>query len=345
MTSRAPPPTRAPSSRPRWRRRHRAPAAAHSANDEGGAADLYAEQERIQLARQEKKATEARTNPPSPRPPARRCPHRTRKNLPTRKPCGQSRQSATAFRADALARFQTIAAAEAGFVERLVQFWSNHFCIPPPRAAPFGPPPDASSARRSGRTCSAASPTCCAPSTSHPAMLVYLDNAQSFGPSSVAGERRKSGLNENLAREILELHTLGVGSGYTQADMTSLARILTGWTFAGREGRIAEPGLHLLSQRPRAGRPSPARQALQGRRHRAGRGRPRRSRPPSGHGQHVARKFAAHFVADKPPRSSSIGSPAHSRDRRRSEGAALTLLEFGRSSERRAHQGPLAQNS
>jgi uncharacterized protein (DUF1800 family) len=76
----------------------------------------------------------------------------------------------------------------------------------------------------------------------HPAMLVYLDNAQSFGPTSIAGQRRNRGLNENLAREILELHTLGVGAGYTQADMTSLARILTGWTFAGREGRIGEPG-------------------------------------------------------------------------------------------------------
>jgi uncharacterized protein (DUF1800 family) len=67
----------------------------------------------------------------------------------------------------------------------------------------------------------------------HPAMLFYLDNRQSIGPNSKAGENRGKGLNENLAREILELHTLGVGSGYTQPDVTSLANIITGWTFAG----------------------------------------------------------------------------------------------------------------
>ncbi len=73
-------------------------------------------------------------------------------------------------------------------------------------------------------------------------MLFYLDNQQSIGPNSKAGENRGKGLNENLAREILELHTLGVGSGYTQPDVTSLANIITGWTFAGREGRVGEPG-------------------------------------------------------------------------------------------------------
>ena len=64
----------------------------------------------------------------------------------------------------------------------------------------------------------------------HPAMLVYLDNARSIGPNSVAGIVRNRGLNENLAREILELHTLGVRTGYTQADVTSFAKVITGWT-------------------------------------------------------------------------------------------------------------------
>ncbi len=64
----------------------------------------------------------------------------------------------------------------------------------------------------------------------HPAMLAYLDNAASIGPNSVAGINRDRGLNENLAREILELHTLGVRAGYTQADVTSFANVLTGWT-------------------------------------------------------------------------------------------------------------------
>ena len=68
---------------------------------------------------------------------------------------------------------------------------------------------------------------------SHPAMLYYLDNAESIGPNSVAGINRDRGINENFAREILELHTLGVRTGYTQADVTRFANTLTGWTFIG----------------------------------------------------------------------------------------------------------------
>ena len=65
---------------------------------------------------------------------------------------------------------------------------------------------------------------------SHPAMLYYLDNVRSMGANSVAGINGDKGLNENLAREILELHTLGVRSGCSQADVTSFANVLTGWT-------------------------------------------------------------------------------------------------------------------
>ena len=80
----------------------------------------------------------------------------------------------------------------------------------------------------------------------HPAMLIYLDQAQSVGPTSLAGRIRGRGLNENLAREILELHTLGVGAAYTQADVRSFAELLTGLSvdeqgFRFRPG-IAEPG-------------------------------------------------------------------------------------------------------
>jgi len=81
--------------------------------------------------------------------------------------------------------------------------------------------------------------------TAHsPAMLLYLDNSSSMGPDSPAAEKEKEkearhpdgkpkareGLNENYARELMELHTLGVNGGYTQADVTQVARILTGWT-------------------------------------------------------------------------------------------------------------------
>jgi uncharacterized protein (DUF1800 family) len=73
----------------------------------------------------------------------------------------------------------------------------------------------------------------------HPAMLIYLDQAQSIGPNSPAGQRismrggKQRGLNENLAREIMELHTLGVRTGYSQSDVTEFARALTGWTVSG----------------------------------------------------------------------------------------------------------------
>ena len=64
----------------------------------------------------------------------------------------------------------------------------------------------------------------------HPAMLIYLNNVQSIGPRSTIGKRRGKGLNENLSREILELHTLGVNGGYTQNDVRELAMAITGWS-------------------------------------------------------------------------------------------------------------------
>ena len=106
----------------------------------------------------------------------------------------------------------------------------------------------------------------------HPAMLYYLDNQQSIGPASRAGQQGKRGLNENLAREILELHTLGVDGGYTQADVSSLSRIITGWTVAEPDkdpelgGRFSfaaarhEPGDHaVLGKVYAGGRPAPGR--------------------------------------------------------------------------------------
>ena len=63
----------------------------------------------------------------------------------------------------------------------------------------------------------------------HPAMLIYLNNEKSFGPNSRMAKKRKVGLNENLAREIMELHTLGVAGGYSQNDVIELAKGITGW--------------------------------------------------------------------------------------------------------------------
>ena len=81
----------------------------------------------------------------------------------------------------------------------------------------------------------------------HPAMLFYLQQIHSIGPNSPVGERKGRGLNENLAREMLELHALGVGSGYSQTDVTELAELLTGLTFTVADGQFyeanrAEPG-------------------------------------------------------------------------------------------------------
>jgi uncharacterized protein (DUF1800 family) len=118
------------------------------------------------------------------------------------------------------------------FAERWLRFWSNHFTV----------------AARNAQTIGLAGPfereairphvfdnfaTLLGAASFHPSMLVYLDANRSIGPSTPAAKRRNAGLNENLAREILELHTMGVGSGYTQADIIEFAKALTGWTVAG----------------------------------------------------------------------------------------------------------------
>jgi uncharacterized protein (DUF1800 family) len=119
--------------------------------------------------------------------------------------------------------------AETGIVEKLVWFWSNHFCIstakPIVRAMAGAYEREAIRPHVLGRFADLLLAV-----ESHPAMLLYLDNARSIGPNSPVGRARKLGLNENLAREILELHTLGVRTGYTQEDVTTFAKVLTGWT-------------------------------------------------------------------------------------------------------------------
>ena len=190
------------------------------------------------------------------------------------------------------------------FRERLVWFWTNHFTI---------------SLRRAECTAVACAfieeairPHVTGPFSAmllavmrHPAMLMYLDNARSIGPESPAaapqnnqpGQAGKRGLNENLARECLELHTLSPAAGYTQADVTSLARILTGWSIELQ----SEPKGFVF--RPRAHEPGA--QTLMG-----------HSVPPGEEGGVAALRFLAehpatyrflatklvrHFVADDPP--------------------------------------------
>ena len=130
------------------------------------------------------------------------------------------------FLAEANARIDAARDAETGFVERLVWFWSNHFCVSRDTSIMAG-----------GYEREAIRPHVLGRFTdlllaaeSHPAMLLYLNDAQSIGPDLVAGINRGKGLNENFAREILELHTLGVRTGYTQDDVIDFAKALTGWT-------------------------------------------------------------------------------------------------------------------
>src|SRR5260221_14417368 len=118
-------------------------------------------------------------------------------------------------------------AAEIGFVERLVWFWSNHFCVSADKILSMAGAYEREAMRPHvlGRFADLLTAV-----ESHPAMLVYLDNLESMGPNSVAGINRDKSLNENLAREILELHTLGARTGYSQDDVTRFANVLTGWT-------------------------------------------------------------------------------------------------------------------
>jgi uncharacterized protein (DUF1800 family) len=206
------------------------------------------------------------------------------------------------FRAEALARLQRAVIADCGFVERLVAFWSNHFCISANKgglARMWAGSFEREAIRphvlgRFGDMLKAVE--------QHPAMLFFLDNQQSLGPESRAGQNRKRGLNENLAREIMELHTLGVGGGYSQDDVTSLARIITGWTFAGRQGQLGAPGSFVFNAN--AHQPGP--QLLLGKTYEnngVAQGEAALAdiaRHPST-AKFIATKFARHFVADDPP--------------------------------------------
>jgi uncharacterized protein (DUF1800 family) len=136
---------------------------------------------------------------------------------------------------------------------------------------------------------------------SHPAMLYYLSNAESVGPNSVVGINRNRGLNENLGREALELHTLGVRSGYTQTDVTSFAKVLTGWTVM--LPRVPKYG-GLFVFNPRAHEPGD--QIILGKRYPdTGQEQGRAVLTDLAHhpatARHIAEKLARHFVADEPP--------------------------------------------
>ena len=219
--------------------------------------------------------------------------------MPMAKPEPPPQQKA--FQADALARVHRATSARMGFAERLVAFWSNHFCVSAAkseigRAAAGAFEREAIRPHVLGRFSDMLLAV-----ERHPVMLNFLDNAQSIGPNSVAGHNSKAGLNENLAREIMELHTMGVGSGYTQQDVTQLAYILTGWTLAGRDGKLGDPGtfvFHANAHEPLAAVVRDRLYMQEGVEQGVAALRDLAAEPATA--RHIAFKFARHFVADAP---------------------------------------------
>ena len=191
--------------------------------------------------------------------------------------------------------------ADIGFAERLVWFWSNHFCVSTFTVYNMAAGYEREAIRPHvlGRFADML-----LAAEGHPAMLIYLDNNISMGANSVAGINGTRGLNENLAREILELHTLGVRTGYEQDDVIHFANVLTGWTIIPPAGDpvhgnefIFNPRLHEPGSQRVLGKFYPDTGVEQGRAVLAD-----LARHPAA-AAHVATKLARYFSADDPPPS------------------------------------------
>jgi uncharacterized protein (DUF1800 family) len=197
------------------------------------------------------------------------------------------------------ARIDAALTADIGLVERLTWFWSNHFCISADKIQSMSGAYEREAIRPHilGRFSDML-----LGAEGHPAMLFYLDNSMSMGAGSIAGINRARGLNENLAREVLELHTLGVRSVYTQEDVTRFANALTGWTFVGAGGDSERGGEFSFNRRMH----EPGAQTVLGKVYEDTGVEQARAvlRDLAVHpatARHVATKLARHFVADVPP--------------------------------------------
>ena len=216
-------------------------------------------------------------------------------------------------------RFTHAVSTDRPFLERLTQFWSNHFAVSIDKLAVLGL---AGAMERE-----AIRPHVCANFTDlllaaekHPAMLLYLDNQTSVGPNSKAaslvarrGKGRKLDINENLAREILELHTLGVNGGYTQKDVTTFAQAISGWSVGGQDmGRRfaklgydnGKPGEFFFREpfhEPGAKKLLGKTFGDDGRKQGEAILRDLALRPQTA--RHVCTKLARHFIADDPPKA------------------------------------------
>jgi len=220
------------------------------------------------------------------------------------------------YRAQVLARAQSAALTTRPFAERLVHFWSNHFAVSADKGVVFGLAGtlenEAIRPHVGGRFVDLLTAV-----EQHPAMIAFLDNQYSVGKDSMAARlasrrfgpdlnaaNRQFGINENLAREILELHTLGVNGGYSQADVTSFAQVITGWSIGGGKGRLAggEPGrfyfrdnLHQPGPKVVLGKTYTEQGIRQGEAVLADLSR----RPETA--RFIATKLVRHFIADDPP--------------------------------------------
>jgi len=216
------------------------------------------------------------------------------------------------YLAQATARTRIALRSESSFRESLVHFWSNHFAVSVDKPVCLGIAGALENEAIRPRIDGHFTDLLLAVET-HPAMITYLDNERSAGPHSELGDRaarrhrergpEKIGLNENLAREILELHTLGVDGGYQQADVTSFAAVITGWSIGGGQGPFAdgEPGDFVF----RAALHEPGSKRVLGRGYSdSGLAQGQAVlRDLAGHpatARHLATKLARHFVADDP---------------------------------------------
>jgi uncharacterized protein (DUF1800 family) len=199
---------------------------------------------------------------------------------------------------EARLRIAAALSAEIGFAERLVWFWSNHFCISANkiRSMSGAYEREAIRPRLLGRFTDLL-----LSAEGHPAMLFYLDQTVSMGANSIAGINNTRGLNENLAREILELHTLGVRTGYTQNDVIAFANVLTGWTLVPPGDNPEHGGEFTFNPRLH----EPGAQNVLGRSYddetvEQGRAVLRDLAANPATATHVASKMARHFIADTP---------------------------------------------
>ncbi|WP_369721839.1 DUF1800 family protein [Bradyrhizobium sp. LLZ17] len=200
---------------------------------------------------------------------------------------------------EAKLRIEAALGADIGFAERLVWFWSNHFCISAYKIQSMSGAYEREAVRANalGRFADLLQAV-----EGHPAMLFYLDNLGSMGANSIAGINRNRGLNENIAREIMELHTLGVRAGYTQDDVISFANVLTGWTLVPPGVNPEHGGEFTFNPRLH----EPGGQTVLGKRYEQedveqGRAVLRDLAAHPATATHVATKLARHFVADEPP--------------------------------------------